>query len=158
VYLPSLDMRERWKQVAQERNISLSKLVVEYVEQQLHEDDKFAPRLEMQKQIDALEEENVELRRKRNHLEIVVDKLQEELAVYRTQPFLDEHFQGIREFERRLIELLKKHKSIRDDMLVKELGIKPSDSDRMKALQRQLLLLERYGIIKRKLEGWSWIR
>jgi hypothetical protein len=157
VYLPSLDMRERWKQAASEQGMSLSRLVVEYVEQQLHEDTVLAPRLEMQKQIDALEEENVELRRKRNHLEIVVDKLEEELQVYRTRPFLDDQFQGVREFERRLIEVLKQHKSVRDEVLVREVGVRHSDVDGMKALQRQLLLLERFGVIKRSLEGWAWI-
>ena len=157
MYLPSLDMRERWKQISSEKGISLSKFVVEYVENQLHEDELYAPRIEMQNRIDALEEENVQLRRKRNHLEIVVDKLQEELQVYRMQPFLDDNFQGIRQFEQRLIEMLKQKKSDRDDVIFREVGIKPTDSEGMKALQRQLLSLERYGLIKKTLEGWSWI-
>jgi len=157
VYLPTLDMRERWKQFAKERGISVSKLVVEYVEQQLHEDELYAPRIELQNRIDALEEDNVELRRKRNHLDIVVDKLQEELQVYRTRPFLDESFQGVRRFEQRLIDLLKQKRSVRDDVIFREVGVKPTDSDGMKALQRQLLLLERYGIIKKTKEGWSWM-
>ncbi len=157
MYLPTLDMRQRWKQAALEKGVSLSRFVVEYVENQLHEDDSYATRNEMQNRIDALEEENVEFRRKRNHLEIVVDKLQEELQVYRRQPFLDENFQGIRQFEQKLIEVLKQKKSVRDDVVFREVGIKPTDSEGMKALQRQLLLLERYGVIKKTMEGWSWI-
>ena len=157
VYLPSLDMRQRWKQAALEKGVSLSRFVVEYVENQLHEDESYATRNEMQNRIDALEEENVEFRRKRNHLEIVVDKLQEELQVYRRQPFLDENFQGIRQFEQKLIGVLKQKKSVRDDVVFREVGIKPTDSDGMKALQRQLLSLERYGLVKKTLEGWSWI-
>lgn len=152
-----MDMRERWKQTASEKGISLSKFVVEYVENQLHEDDLYAPRIQMQNRIDVLEEENVQLRRKRNHLDIVVDKLQEELQVYRMQPFLEDNFQGIRQFEQRLIDVLKQKKSVRDDVIFREVGVKPMDSEGMKALQRQLLLLERYGLVKKTLEGWSWI-
>jgi hypothetical protein len=157
VYLPTLDMRNRWKKAASEKGVSLSKFVVEYVENQLHEDKSYASRVEMQDSIDSLEEENVQLRRKRNHLEIVVDKLQEELRVYRLEPFLDENFQGIRGFEQKLIDVLKQKNSVRDDKIFREVGIKPVDSKGMKALQRQLLLLERYGLIKKTLEGWSWI-
>lgn len=158
MYLPSLDMRQRWKQAALEKGVSLSRFVVEYVENQLHEDESYASRSDMQNRIDLLEEENVEFRRKRNHLEIVVDKLQEELQVYRMQPFLDEQFQGIRQFEQKLIDVLKLKKSVRDDVIFREVGIKPTDSEGMKSLQRQLLLLERYGIIKKTMEGWSWIQ
>ena len=158
VYLPSLDMRERWKKVAKERGISVSKFVVEYVENQLNEDEFYATRVEMQNRIDALEEENVQLRRKRNHLEIVVDKLQEELQLYRMRPFLDDNFQGVRQFEKRLIDLLKQRKSVRDDVILREVGVKPTDSESIKSLQKQLMLLERYGLVKKTLEGWSWIR
>jgi hypothetical protein len=150
-------MRDRWKKAADEKGIPLSRFIVEYVENQLREDESFSSRLEMQNTIDKLQEENVELRRKRNNLDIVIDKLQEELQVYRMQPFLNDQYHGIRQYERKLIDVLKNSKSVRDDAILRHVGIRPSDSEGMKALQRQLLMLERYGVIKKTRDGWSWI-
>jgi hypothetical protein len=156
VYLPSEDMVEHWKKKAQEAKMSLSKFVMEQVEGGIQREDDFVPRLELLKKIKELEEENQSLRQDNRRLGIVVDKLQEDLQVYRLQPFMDEKFQGIRKYEKGLIDLFRKKGFLKMDELWRELGVSPRNSDAVKAISRQLENLEHYGLIKKTYEGWRW--
>ena len=157
VYLPSKEMVEKWKNIASEAKVSLSKFVIEHVENRVrHEDDDFVPRLELLKKIAKLEEENDQLRQEKQRLGIVVDKLQEDLQVYRMQPFIDERFEGVRQYEQRLIEVLKRKGFVKMDELWHEIDVNPRDSVAVKAVTLQLNNLEKYGLIKRTFEGWRW--
>jgi len=158
VYPPSLVMRDRWKQAADKKEMTLSKFVIESVENQIREEKEYSSRSELLKKIDALQEENIELRRKKNQQNIVIDKLQEELQVYRMQPFLEEGFKGVRRIEKRLVDLLREKTSVRADDLYKELGVNPRNSDAMKAISKELQRLERYGLVTMTHEGWKWKR
>lgn len=158
MYLPSLVMRERWKQTADNKEMTLSKFVVESVENQIKENEQVQTRSDLLKKIDVLEAENVELRRKKNQLNIVIDKLNEDLRIYRMKPFLEEGFTGVRKIEQRLVNLLKSKKSVNADEIHREIGINPRDSDAMKAIGKQLQQLEAYGLVEKTYEGWAWIR
>lgn len=156
VYLPSEEMVERWKNLALGAKMSLSKFVMEQVEGGIQRENDFIPRLEILKKIKQLEEENESLRQDNRRLGIVIDKLQEDLQVYRLQPFMDEKFQGIRKYEQGLIDAFRKKGFLKMDELWRELGISPRNSDAMKAISRQLENLEHYGMIKKTYEGWRW--
>ncbi len=156
VYLPDENMVEQWKKKAHETKMSLSKFVMEQVEGGIQREDDFVPRLELLKKIKELEEENESLRQDNRRLGIVVDKLQEDLQVYRLQPFMDEKFQGIRKYEQNLIDVFRKKGFVKMDELWRELGVNPRNSDTVKAISRQLENLEHYGLIKKTYEGWRW--
>jgi len=157
VYLPSHEMVERWKNLAKEANTSLSKFIIEHVESGVRkEDDEFVPRLELLKKIKELEEENDRLRSEKQRLGIVVDKLQEDLRIYRLKPFYDERFEGVRSYEQSLVDVLKKKGFVKTDELWSVIDVNPRDSTAVKAVTRQLENLEQYGLIKRTYEGWRW--
>jgi hypothetical protein len=157
VYLPSEEMVAKWKKQAKAARTSLSKFVIEHVESGIRqEDDDFVPRLKLLKKITDLGEKNDLLRQEKQRLGIVVDKLQEDLQVYRMQPFLDNRFEGVRMYERGLIDVFKKKGFIKTDELWREIDVNPRDETTVKAVTRQLENLEQYGLIKKTFEGWRW--
>jgi hypothetical protein len=157
VYLPSEEMVQKWKSLASDAKTSLSKFVIEHVEGGVaQEDDGFVPRLELLKKVSTLEEENEQLRQDKQRLGIVVDKLQEDLQVYRMQPFMDERFEGVRKYEQDLVDVLKRKGFVKVDELWRTMDINPRDTVAVKAVTRQLENLEEYGLIQRTYEGWRW--
>ncbi len=157
VYLPSAEMVVNWKNLAKDTGTSLSKFVIEHVENGIRKEDKeFVPRVELLKKLKNLEEVNSRLIGENKKLGIVVDKLQEDLQIYRLQPFFDEKFEGIREYERTLIDVFRRKRFIKTDELWHTLGVNSRDSDAVKAISRQLENLEHYGLIKKTYEGWRW--
>jgi len=158
VYLPSENMVENWKRFADKAGTSLSKFVIEYVENGIHkEENDYVPRVELSKQVKQLEGENDTLRKENKNLNIVIDKLQEDLQIYRLQPFLNEQFEGMRKYEKNLTDAFKKKSFIKTDELLHETGINPRNSEAVKAILKQLDNLEQYGVIKRTHEGWRWM-
>jgi len=158
VYLPSEDLVTKWKNLAKEGNTSLSKFVIEHVENGINkEDSDFVTRLDLLKNVKQLEEENGKIRKENKQLNIVVDKLQEDLQIYRLQPFVSSQFEGIRKYEQTIIDVLKRKGFVKTDNLLHETGINPRDSDAIKAVSRQMDNLEQYGLIKKTREGWRWI-
>ena len=156
VYLPSIEMAEKWKRLAKKAKVSISKFVVEHVENSLmQEDENFIPRSELLEEIKRLKEENAELRKRNKMLEMVIEKLEDELRIYRTKPFLEEYL-GQREYERELIKIFKKGKEIRKDEILDLLGIDSTNIEAVKAINRQIENLERYGLIIDTGRGWKW--
>jgi len=129
VYLPSEEMVQKWKSLASDAKTSLSKFVIEHVEGGVaQEDDGFVPRLELLKKVSTLEEENEQLRQDKQRLGIVVDKLQEDLQVYRLQPFMNERFEGVRKYEQDLVDVLKRKGFVKVDELWRTMDINPRDT------------------------------
>jgi hypothetical protein len=158
VYLPSQEMVKEWKTLAEKAGVSTSKFVQEHVENSLaqEKEEQFIPRTKLIKQLKALEEENSKLRADNEMLRRAYERLDQELKHYRAKPFLEE-FRGPRTYERELIKILKEHKQIDSDALLKTLSINPKDSDLVKAISKQLENLETYGLIEATLGGWRWI-
>ena len=110
VYLPSIEMAQKWKELAEKSGLSISKFVVEHVENSLNQEedsDVYGSRVELIKQIRELREENAKLRKRNEMLDRVIERLEEENRKYRSLPFLEEKFYGIREYEQNLIKLFK---------------------------------------------------
>ena len=157
VYLSSLDRAQRWKSLAEKGGTSISKFVIDHVENSLgQEEGGYKPRIEFIKRVKELEDEVSGLRKEKRMLEIVVDRLESELRHYRAQPFLEEAFQGVRRYEKDLVELLQRKGMVRSDEILGQLGIDPSDSALIKAVNRQLENLEGYGLVKVVPGGWKW--
>ena len=158
VYLPSESMVKSWKELAKEAGTSISKFVIEHVENGIHkENNDFVARIDLIKKLGHLRDDNERLLKENKNLSIVIDKLQEDLQIYRLNPFLDERFEGIRQYEKNLTVAFKRKGYIKTDELWTEIGINPRDTDAVKAVTKQLEHLEQYGIIKRVREGWRWI-
>ncbi|MCJ2670076.1 MAG: hypothetical protein LN416_06160 [Candidatus Thermoplasmatota archaeon] len=163
VYLHAPKDKERWKELAEERGMPLSKWVIAVVEEMLLQNDSARPRETLLKEIVELKDEIAEFRERNRQLETVIDQLEKEVRRYRSLPFLMEDFEGIREFDRDLVRILReskgtdgKPKPINDQDIMTYLGVSLSESEALKALSRQLAILESYGLVESTTKGWRW--
>ncbi len=159
VYLPSLEMVEDWKRRAEKAGVSISKFVVERVEDSIRREEgeeSYLSRAELVKRLRSTEEELKKLREENRLLKKLVENLDNELKRYRAQPFLQETFEGVRRFDRDLIELLRRGGSYSEEEILAHLNIDPSDVELVKAVDRQLEALEAYGLVEYRGRGWRW--
>lgn len=156
VYLPSHKMVKAWKKRAKKQGASISKFVIEHVENSLQqeEDPTFKPRGELVKKISELRAEMKELKEDNRQKRIVIERQENELRRYRAEPFLEEGFASVRKYDRELIEILKKRGVVDSEELLRELGIDPRDSELVKAVSQQLENLEAYGLVTATKRGW----
>ena len=159
VYLPSQRMADEWKEKADKAGVSVSKFVVEQVEDSLRNEEGeegYRSRLELIQKLASTEEELKTLRQENRLLKKLVENFDRELKQYRTKPFLDEAFSGVRSFDKELITLLRSGGAYSGDDILSHLGISPSDVDLMKAVNQQLEALENYGLVEYVGRGWKW--
>ncbi len=159
VYLPSLEMADRWKTLAEKSGRTISKFVAEHVENSLRQEDEdssYKSRAELVKQLREKDEEITQLRKESRLMKQLAERLDKELRNYRMQPFMEEEFQGIRTYDRELVDLLKREGVVDSDHLLSKLGIDPKEKDLVKAVDRQLASLESYGLVDATLRGWRW--
>ena len=159
VYLPSFEMKEKWEKRAKELGVSLSKFVIECVENSLRQEFEptFKSQEELIKENEELRQQINELSRKCRLLERAVDRLEEELRAYRAKPFIEEEFEGVRSYEREIIVLLKSKGIVSSEDILAHLGISPTEHEIVRAISRQLENLERWGLVKSSARGWRWI-
>jgi len=158
VYLPSLEQKEKWKKHSEKLGVSISKFVIEYVENSLRQEEEpeFKSRSELWKENNELKQQVQDLSRQCRLLDTVVDKLEQELRRYRGKPFLEERFEGVRSYEKELVDLLKSKDIVTDGELFSHLGIAPSDGDAVRAIGKQLERLETFGLVASSSRGWKW--
>ena len=158
VYLPSHEMVGRWKGLAREGGTSVSKFVVEHVEDSLRRGEAgFVSRVELSGRVRELEEEVSGLRREGRMLRLLSEKLDAELKHYRARPFLEEGFEGVRSYWREVVEALRRRGFVATDELLDILGVEPRDSELVKAISRQMENLEAYGLVEATPRGWRWV-
>jgi bacterioferritin (cytochrome b1) len=159
VYLPSEQMAETWKNKANSAGASISKYVIDKVEDAINQEqgeEGYPNRLELIKNLSNQEEENKKLQNENRLLKKLVDNLDTEAKRLRAQPFLDDTFKGIRSYNKELINLLKEGGSLSGEDILTKLNIDPTETDIIKALNKQLEMLENYGIIQYVGRGWKW--
>jgi len=159
VYLPSLGMVEDWKRRAEKAGVSISKFVIERVEESIRREEGeegYLSRAELIKRLRDAEEELKKVKSENRLLKKLAENLDNELRRYRAQPFLEEAFEGVRRFDRDLIELLRRGGSYTEEQILTHLNIDPSDTDLVKAVSKQLEALEGYGLLEYKGRGWKW--
>lgn len=160
VYTPSVETINQWKAKAGKAHVSISKFVLEHVANSLRQEageDGFTPRVKLIEELHKKDEAIQKLTRQNEITRLALERVENELRRYRAEPFLDDGFQGIRKFDRKLIELLKKGKPIDSDHLLRLLRITPDESDLVKAVGNQLENLEAYGLVRKTHHGWLWV-
>ena len=118
---------------------------------------EYKSRADLIQQLRAKDESLEKLTRENEILKLALERVENELRRYRAEPFLDKSFEGIRGYDRRLIELLKKGNTIDSDHLLRLLRINPRDTPLVKAISRQLENLEGYGLVEKTRRGWKWV-
>ncbi len=158
VYLPSVEMAGEWKRLAKKAKLPISRFVIEHVENSLAQEEKqgYPDRAKMIKQLKDKDEEIVKLKEDNRLLKTLSQKLDVDLRRYRAEPILDEEFQGVRTYDKELIDLLKKKVMIDSDHILQELGINPKETILVKAINKQLENLQKYGLVQPTSRGWRW--
>ena len=163
VYLPAPGDKERWRKIAADRGMTLSKWIIAVVEEVLEQNEGARPRAALLKEIGDLKNEVAGLMESNRHQTTIIDQLEKEVRRYRSQPFLAEDFEGIREFDRELVKVLRESKAIdgkpkpvNDQDIMRYLGVGLGESEALKALSRQLAILESYGLVESTTRGWRW--
>lgn len=157
VYLDSFDRKERWTRIADEQDESLSKFVQKAVEYTIERGGPDFEELGQEsKRINQLQEEISDLRKDVKQKDLVIEKLQSELAKHRMEPFLEEQFEGTRQFDRDLIDMLQASERITGDEILRQLDIHPTETELVKGVNNQLQLLEMYGLVRNTPKGWVW--
>ncbi len=159
VYLPSVDMVENWKRLADKRGTSVSKFVREHVENSLRQETEpsYKSRGELLKELRELKEKLAEERKKTRRLDLLVEKLERELRRYRAKPFLEENFAGVRRFQKELVEALREGGVVSNEEVLSRLGIDRSEHQAIKAVSTQLEILQSYGLVEATPRGWRWV-
>ncbi len=154
---PPADIAEKWKTTARAAETSISKFVIEHVENSLNSDDEgFASRTSIIEENKHLRESLGEQGKRVSHLEILVEKLEEDLRFYRSKMFTDKGFSGVRQYDKRLVEILREPGTHSNEEILSRLGIKPIESESVKAIMIQMETLESGGLIKSTRKGWIW--
>lgn len=159
IYLPSFEMVADWRKRSEAAKTSLSKFVIERVEDSVRRDEGeegYLSRLELVKRLKKVEEELNGLTKENRMLKKLVENQEIELKRYRSEPFLAKDFEGTRRYDQELIELLKSGRSYSSEEILIRLGIDRTNVDLVKALNNQLELLEAYGLVSYSGRGWRW--
>jgi flagellar motility protein MotE (MotC chaperone) len=159
VYLPSLEMVEDWKAKANKGKVSISQFVIEHVTNSITQEEgeeAYKPRAELLQKLREKDEQIEKLTREGEVLKLALERVEGELRRYRAEPFLDEGFRGIRGYDKRLIELLKKGEAVDSDHLLHLLKIDPRETTLTKAVSKELENLEAYGLVEKTRRGWKW--
>ena len=159
VYLPSLEMVEEWKAKASKAHTSISQFVIEHVGNSLRQEEgeeDFKPRAELIQQLHDKDAQMEKLTRESEILKLALERVENELRRYRAEPFLQEDFRGVRAYDKRLVELLRKGEAVDSDHLLRLLKIDPRDTPLVKAISTQLENLEAYGLVDKTRRGWRW--
>jgi ribosomal protein L16 Arg81 hydroxylase len=160
VYLPSVELVKDWKAKAKKSSASISRFVIEHVTNSLRQEEgeeAYKSRAELMQQIREKDEQIQKLTRENEITKLALERVENELERYRAAPFLEEDFKGIRRYDRRLIELLKKGEAVDSDHLLRLLKIDPRDTPLVKAISNQLGNLEAYGLVEKTRRGWKWV-
>lgn len=157
LYLPTVEDKQRWQNLADEAGMPLTKFVIEVVESKLAEESDFKPRGELVLELEKMKRENKDLRDDLKQKKIVLEKYENELKRYRSEAFLVDTFQGVREYNKEIIAILKRSGVVDSYMLLEELGINLTEVDLVKAISKQLEDLEAFGIVTSTQRGWKWI-
>lgn len=160
VYLPTFEMIDKWKKRADDAGVSISKFVIEHVENSLRQEEgetDYESRLELIEKNKMLQEENLDLQKRCKMLDTVVERLEGELREYRVKPFVDDDAFGVRQYQSDLINLFKRRGVVRKDEIISSIGIDPSETVAIKGIRKQISNLEEYGIIKDIGARWKWM-
>jgi hypothetical protein len=162
VYLPTLEMAESWKSGAKKAGVSVSKYVTDRVEDSMRREEGekggegYLSRLDLIRKLGDAQEELKKLREENRLLKRLSENLDRELKRHRAKPFTEEGFQGVRQFDKELVELLRKGGSLGNEEIITKLGIEPSDAEMIRAVGRQLEALQGYGLVEYTGRGWRW--
>lgn len=164
IYAPTIEQKEKWEEIAKQSNTSFSKWIIKTIEDTLQETTgEIKSRDEVLKENQALRKEISELQKEYKQVSILRDNLEREIRKYRAEPFLKPHKEGIKQFDRELLDILRKaigangkHRFIDNDEILSRLNISPQETDVIQSISNQLSIFEQYNLVQSSTKGWRW--
>ena len=154
---PPAEMAETWKKLAKTSGTSISKYVIEHVENSLGlAENDYRSKSNVLEENRQLKETLAEKEKRNHHLDLLVEKLEEDLQLYRSKLFTDTSNMGTRTYDKQLMALLREPGAHNTDTILTRLRIKPTDTEVIKAISIQLENLEAYGLLRNTGKGWIW--
>jgi hypothetical protein len=149
ISLPSDDLKKKITEAAKSRGYSTrSKYIVS-----LFEKDCLPPKPSSGPEITALRDELSSLRTDLEAKELLLKQRENELRRIRGEAFLAPS--GLAEIDAALIQAIRAG-PIHPHRLLDQLGA--TEPAAMRAVSKQLQLLERAGAVRKTSQGWSWVR
>lgn len=166
IYPPTQEMKDKWFKIARQEGLSVSNFTIEAVEDYIQERKGFTSKDKLSKKLknltgqnERLCNENIELQKKVDMLNMLTNRYEKQLQDYRNKTFIEnDKFEGVREYQQHLIELFKQKSSIAEDEIIDLLHISPRDAETLKAISKQIELLQDFGVVERIRGGWRWKR
>lgn len=167
VYLPSRDLKDDWKEAADEQGLSLSEWVQEAVRTYLkryHEGETESAFSRLQKDLDDAEDRVAQLEQRLREKDALVEKLEKDLQTYRDEAYADAPRPGHRRYDRRLVEFLRSHrdtdgeqKTATEEQILRRLDVDDDDAETVQTVATQLRQLKSLGAVETTPRGWRWI-
>jgi len=158
IRIPDLKTLKRWKDSAKESKLSLSKFIIEHVENSFKQefDRGYSARADLiienkllAGKVKALQNEVLQ---QKKHI-MRLDKDYERLSAESKSPLVVE---GVRDVSLRIVEALRGNKNVKSTELLGLLKVEPQDTKVIELINIQLKTLELGGIISKTTSGWRW--
>ncbi len=156
LYTKSIEDKQRYQALADEAKAPLSKFLLSVIEDALAARDNEQTGPATVKELQTLRAENMKLREDLRLRSMLIDKLEDENRRFQSERWMKEGYDGIRDYDPLLIDLLKTRGPIQPGRLFEALEIEPN-TDRIEAVSRQLEALETSGLITLTARGWKWL-
>ena len=157
LYCRSKAQKDEWQALAEKANTPLSAWCASIIEERIAEDEDHRPRHKIVKELESLKADNKTLRDDLRQKEVVLQRYEAELRRYRAEPFQADAFKGIRTFSKELVDILKARSHVGSYEILELLGIRPDESQAIKAVSKQLEELEKFNLVRADGKGWQWI-
>ncbi|MFY9606202.1 MAG: hypothetical protein WAS24_05680 [Thermoplasmata archaeon] len=159
LYLPTVEMVNQWKTEAEKHGLSLSKFVVEVVDDALRKNPKgVTPREQLEAELKRAYAELELSIGKWEDLREVQKRNEETIAEYRERLFKPGKIsEKAAEYVPRLAELIQDERVLPFVVAGKKFGIKDTDVNGFRALGSAADALARIGIIEKGILDWRWV-
>ena len=152
---PTAAQAKKYHNLAEKAGVPLSKFLLSVIEDALVDKTK-DPRAKLSQGMKELREENHNLREQLRIQSLLVSKFEQEVRQLRQAAFLDDDFEGERGLDSTIAAVLRRN-ATHDYRLLEVLGIDPQDAQQVRAVHKQLEVLELHGLITKDRQGWRWI-
>jgi hypothetical protein len=153
LYCSSPEQKKKFQELADKAGTPLSKFLLNVIEEAISQQAR--PRVKLSQNTKAMEEELARLREEGKTNELLLRRYEAENRRLREAAKFTDDFEGERRLDLELIAMLHGGPA-HDYRLLEILGIDPSDTIQVAAVQKQLQVLEKHGLIGKGPRGWQW--
>lgn len=166
LYLSSKELVEQWNKEADAAGLTTSRFIQGVVKNYFENGNILKSQKMLQKQVEEanaaaqhLRQENTDLQKKIDILDILTDRYEDENRRLRNQSFATKDLvSGSRSFDKKLIDILLQNTILHDYAILDLLKVDPNDAATIHALNNQLQHLLDLGAVTMVKGGYQWRR